>query len=225
MEKFIETDSSLIDNEYFFPKRSHSISPNSNGKLQLAVNYYNFRFLNQTKKTFFQYSVQFEPELPGDAYRLRAKLVYSAKGTISNMLGNFLFNNSALYSLNDFSDTIQTSIELHSMTYKITIKDSKMIESNSLEAGSIYKKFLRNLLKNLQLIQFKKNFYNKNGARHFPSCKEIELWPGFNSSMNILQEGIPLKINLTYRFIRTETAPRAIEKLLEKNRIIKKRYK
>jgi aubergine-like protein len=148
---------------------------------------------------------------------LRRKIIHSSNENISKILGHYIFNNSTLYSLENCTELIEVMNEVHGMAYKVKIKSTNTIEDNSFEAESIYKKFIGIMLKNLKFIQFRKNFYNNKNARHFQNFKDIEIWPGFNSTVNILQEGILLNMSLTYKLIRTETALSAIENISNKN--------
>lgn len=210
MEKIISNDTTLLDSTYFFPKRS---SINTTGKkLTLAANYFNFEFLDKTKKTFFKYSVMFNPELPGDSVKLRATIIGKAKKELTKLLGEYLFNNSTLFSRENCSDVIEVSVEFNKQTYDIKISLCNVIDCKSYEAEAIYKRFFSLLTKKIKFIQIRKNYFNPKGARMIDSQK-LEVWPGFNSSVNILNEGILLNMNIIYKVLRTETALDIVIKL------------
>jgi aubergine len=210
MEKIISYDSTLLESSNFFPKRSQF---NTAGKkLNLAANYFKFDFLDVNKKTFFKYSVNFNPELPGDSVKLRATIVNKAKIEITKILGNYLFNNSTLFSLENYPDIIELGVNYNSQEYKINIKLTNVIDFNSCEAEAIYKKFFNLLLRKIRFVQIRRNYFNPSGARQLQSHK-LEIWPGFNSSVNILNEGILLNMNILYKVLRNETALDLVKKI------------
>jgi len=203
MERIIVNDSTFLDSSNFFPKRS---TLNTTGrKLTLAANYFRFDFLDKTKKTFYKYSVNFFPELPGDSVKLRATILGRARKEIMSILGNYIFNNSTLFSLENYPDIIEFSVDFNSQSYKINIKQTNVIDFKSYEAEAIYKKFFNLMLRKISFVQIRKNFFNPAGAKHLQTHK-LEIWPGFNSSVNILNEGVLLNMNILYKVLRPETA-------------------
>lgn len=204
MERIVAQNSSVMESEYFFPKRSQI---NTTGKkLELAANYFRFEFLNKNQRTFYKYAVQFEPELPGDSRRLRSKVFNQARDPLKNYLGHCIFNNTTVYSLENFPDKIEVLVESNSQSYKISVSLTNMIEADDFEAESLYKKFFSCLVRKIKFIQIRKNFFNSQCAKILTNHQKLEVWPGFNSSVNIMQEGTLLNMNLVYRVVRPETA-------------------
>lgn len=210
MEKIITNDSALVEGSNFFPKRSQI---NTLGKkLNLAANYFKFDFLDINKKTFFKYSVNFNPELPGDSVKLRGTILNKGKMEISKILGNYLFNNTTLFSLENYQDIIEISVNYNSQVYKINIKLTNVIDYKSYEAEAIYKKFFNLMLRKISFVQIRKNYFDPSGAKQLQAHR-LEIWPGFNSSVNILNEGILLNMNILYKVLRNETALDIVKKL------------
>jgi aubergine len=204
MERIIAQNSSIMESEYFFPKRSQI---NTTGKkLELAANYFRFEFLDKNKRTFYKYSVQFEPELPGDSRKLRAKIFSKARDELKQYLGHCIFNNTTVYSLENRPDKIEVTVDSNSQSYIISLSLTNIIEADNFEAESLYKKFFSCLVKKIKFIQLRKNFFNSQCAKFLNNHQKLEIWPGFNSSVNIMQEGTLLNMNLVYRVVRPETA-------------------
>ena len=211
MERIISKDSSIMESENFFPKRR---AINTTGKkIELAANYFRFDFLDKNKRQFYKYSVQFEPELPGDSTKMRSKIFSKAREDLQKIIGNCIFNNTTLYSLENNPELIEASVDLNKQIYKISIKMTNLIEADSFEAESLYKKFFASLVRKIKFIQMRRNFFNPGATKMLKNHQNIEVWPGFNSSVNVTQEGVLLNMNLVYRVIRPETALEKVKNL------------
>lgn len=75
---------------YMFPRRNAYERPGK--KVPIITNFFKFEFMNSNVKTYFKYSIDFEPELPGDALRQRRKIYASVAEQIQKKIGkHFLF--------------------------------------------------------------------------------------------------------------------------------------
>jgi aubergine-like protein len=200
--KIFFEQTTLKDSENFFPKRS---GINTSGqKLELSANYFSFKFNDPKRQVFYKYSVKIEPELPGDSFLQRRRLFNRVKTDLKEKLGHTIFNNTVIYSLQNYEDIIEVQTELKDSEYKLIIQMTNTIDAESNEAESLYKNFFSEMSKKINFVQLRKNFYNSKKA-HFISNK-LEVWPGFNSHVNSTQQGIMFNMNLTYRVIRPERA-------------------
>lgn len=185
---------------YCFPKRP---SLNTSGKsLALATNYFGFTSLN-SNRTFFKYSVEFEPEIPGDSVKLRQKIWRTARDKIKVYLGHIIFNNTTCYSKENYPDPILEEIVLDEQRYTILIKWTNMVENNSLEALSLYKKFVGQLVRRINFLQIRRSYFDPRQAR---KVDNLEVWPGFNCATNIFPNGIMVNMNVIHKVLRNETA-------------------
>ena len=200
----IKTDSYEAKSEeslVIFPKKP---SINKSGQiLNLASNYFPFVFSDTTKNCFFKYALEFQPEIPGDSANLRKRLIGKARDKIIEIYGNFLFNNTVIFSAENRPEPKDFFAEFDNIKYTISIKWANYVDANSTEALPVYKKFFFSLLGHMNFIQFKKNYFNKELTK---KLQEIEIWPGFNPSINLYEGKVLLNLNTLSKVIRTENA-------------------
>lgn len=202
----VETTSSTT--EYYFPKLP---GKDTNGaKIDLAANYFRFSFLNNTVKCFFKYAVDFEPELPGDARELRRKIWRLAQEEVKKHLKHTIFNNTTCYSQENVSEPINVPITLDDQKYTLWLRWANQVSNDSLEALSLYKKFFGQIVRRLHFVPMRRNYFNSKNA---VTVDNLEVWPGFNSAINIFPEGILLNLNVIHKVLRPETALEALNKI------------
>lgn len=196
---------------FTFPKKP---STNKTGEtLHLLSNYFPFIFTDSSKTCFFKYSITFTPEIPEDSTSLRKKIFNKLRDAITTEYGNFFFNNTTLYCSEHRNSEKAFEVEFNSQTYVILIKWASYIEANSIEALPIYKRFFYSLLGKMSFIQFKRNYFEKSSTNR---VQDVEIWPGFNPSINICQSSILVNINTLSKVIRGETAWMLLKKLQNK---------
>jgi aubergine-like protein len=205
MEKLVEQ----VD--YCFPKRP---SINKTGeKMNLATNFFKLTFLNTASKSYFKYAVDFEPEIPGDSVRLRSRIWRGAREEIKKELGHTLFNNTTCYSRENRGEIMTFKSTFESQSYSIIIKWASIIDNQSKEALSIYQRFFGQLVRRINFVQMRRTYFDPTQAK---SVEGIELWPGFNSTINIYPSGVLLNINMLYKVLRPETALDVLKQLQQK---------
>jgi aubergine len=200
-------------NDYFFPKRA---GINQTGQsITLATNFFKLSFLNNNSKCFFKYAVDFDPELPGDSAKLRRKVWNSAREQISKVLGHTIFNNTTCYSEINYADPIVIDTKIDEQEYKVQIKWTNLVENSTIEALSLYKRFISTLVRKINFTPIRRSFFDPKNAK---TVDGVELWPGFNSTVNIFPSGTMLNMNIIYKVLRSETALEAMNKLKNKFR-------
>ena len=191
IKKENSTSSSSSSSSLLPPKHSSSLSftfpkkpsTNKTGEtLHLLSNYFPFIFTDSSKTCFFKYSITFTPEIPEDSTSLRKKIFNKLRDAITTEYGNFFFNNTTLYCSEHRNSEKAFEVEFNSQTYVILIKWASYIEANSIEALPIYKRFFYSLLGKMSFIQFKRNYFEKSSTNR---VQDVEIWPGFNPSINI----------------------------------------
>ena len=193
-----------------FPKRP---SKNTSGKaLSLATNYFNFTSL-KTNQSFFKYSVEFEPEIPGDSVQLRHRIWRSARDQIKTHLGHTIFNNTTCFSKENRADPLELESVFQEQKYLILIKWTNIVENNSLEALSLYKKFVNQMIRRIDFIQIRRSYFDSKQAK---AVDNVEVWPGFNCAINIYPSGIMINMNVIHKVFRNDTALNTILKLKNK---------
>jgi aubergine-like protein len=181
----------------------------------ISTNYFKFEFLDSNVKTYFKYAVEFEPELPGDALKLRRQIYGSARAKIDSQLGYTIFNNTTAYAKENVNDPIEVVTTCRDQTYKIKINWANAVDCNSFEALGLYRRFFNSLVKSLNFMEMKRNHFNPKHAKVISEFN-IELWPGFSPTINILENGILLNLSVVHRVLRNETALDMI-KSIQKN--------
>ena len=89
-------------------------------------------------------------------------------------------------------------------SYKVCLKWVSSIESTSREMEMFLKIFFNSLQKKIKFKQIGRNFFNPNKA-HSLTMHQIEIWPGFSSSLNVCESGILLNMDIAHKVLRTTT--------------------
>jgi aubergine-like protein len=215
LESNPETLESKINiSQCLFPKRT--TFQKSGNEVSLSSNYFRFSFKNENFTHFQKYAVNFEPELPGDAYLLRRKLFRQAESKIAEKLGQCLFNNTTLYSKVFVADPFEEVAENEGQSYKISIMRANEVDRKTHEALATYKRFFQNSIKQLKFVELKKSFFDRYSAKTFDE-HGITVWPGFKPIINIFQNDVLLNLNIVSKIFRRESALELLMKLKKSN--------
>ena len=180
--------------------------PVENKDLTIATNFFKFKLSSNSSKTYFKYDVAFQPEIPGDAQKMRRQAIRKARPQLEEKLGFFLFNCTMLYARENVNDPVEVEVQLDEQTYKVTVTCVQAVQNDSFEAMSVYKKYFFNMVNNLRYVQLKKNFFNPKAVRTINEGVEVEVWCGFNPTISLFENQILLNLSIVNRVIRTETA-------------------
>jgi len=104
-------------------------------------------------------------------------------------------------------EKVETSEQtLPDQTYTLTIKFTNKLEHNSTESQSLYKKYFYECIRKLDFTQIRRKYFCKNEAKILENYNKLEVWPGFEAAVNILQTGVMINMNVTHRVFRQESA-------------------
>lgn len=209
----IKQEHKIIDSSFFFPKKPNFTKQGQ--VVDIATNYFRFKFLNSSVGTYFKYSVEFAPELPGDAKQMRIGVWSSAREKINAILGHTQFNNATAYARENVDSNITIETIYKDQPYTITIKWANAMDSSSVEALGLYKRLFNSLVRKLKFVEMRKSYFNPKLAKSIQE-HNIELWPGFSPTINVLDTGILLNLSVVHRVLRHETALDLI-KTIQKN--------
>ena len=206
---------SYVPNNFCFPKRPKNDTTGE--KIQILTNYFPFTHTPMKGSTlkdtsFFKYAILIEPELPGDSLKLRSKIWRAAHPEISKTLNHLIFNNNTCYSKTLFEEQISVKVSLEEIDYSIHIKWTNKVDEKSEEALSLYKKFFGALVRKVDLIQIRRNFFQKDKVQKIDN---IEVWQGFSPTVNLTAIGILLNISVVHKVLRPDTAFEALERIAQ----------
>lgn len=185
--------------------------------IDIATNYFRFEFTNSKVKSYFKYAVDFIPELPGDAIRLRRDVFRSAREQVNKRLGYTIFNNTTVYSQENVSENLSIETEYKDQKYRMEIKWANAVPPTSTEALGLYRKFFNSLVSKLKFVPMRRNFFNPKMGKSMNEFS-IELWPGFAPTISILDKGIMLNLSVVNRVLRNETANDLLKQMQQSSR-------
>jgi aubergine-like protein len=169
------------------------------------TNYYKFNFTNPERRNVFKYNVKFTPDLPDNSKKPRNKLVNTVRQELSeNFLGFFIFlGASCIYSLENVQEIPTMKATLDDVEYEIAISWVQCIAEQDNDMLVFLKVFFNSLLKKIRFKQIGRNFFNPSQSTAIPA-HNIEIWPGFSSSLQMLEKGVLLNVDIVHKVLRTD---------------------
>ncbi len=236
-EKFIELSDSdshhspkkELENKEDFKKKVQEFKNKSNERLifpkkpeinktgvpiQISSNFFKFRFKTHSK-SFNKYALNINPELPGDAVRIRRIIVRVLKEQIKSIFGEFIFANNVIYSFERITESKILEAKLkNNQNYQIEIKWVSGVESSSTEAMPFYRRFFYKLLSVNKFVCLKRSYFDKNKLHSF---ENLELWPGFRPTINIFNGEALLNLCTITKVIRNQLAIDVLKNIFSNN--------
>lgn len=204
---------SYVPNDYCFPKRPTGPNNATAGQqIQILTNYFPFIHNSKSSNDFNKYAILIEPELPGDSVRLRSKIWRAARPEISKSLTHTIFNNNTCYSKVLFTEQISVKVSVEECEYTVIVKWANKVEEKSEEALSLYKKFFGALVRKVDLVQIRRNYFQRDRAQ---KVENIEVWQGFSPTVNLTSIGILLNISVVHKVLRPDTAFDALSRIAQ----------
>jgi aubergine-like protein len=186
-----------------FNKRK-GIENTSGEELQLTTNYFKFKTYSNTGRTvFFKYSVDMIPDIPGDSVALRRKVWRCATLPVLENLGHTIFNNTMCYSAKCVNEPMILQTKVGETEYTVNVKLACQVTADDPESEALYKRFFSSLVRHEKLLTFRRNYFNTKMAKKIDG---IEVWPGFNTTINRFSFGTLLNLNMIHRVLRPNTA-------------------
>jgi len=99
-------------------------------------------------------------------------------------------------------DDIVCEVEFDEQPYKVTFSWAKSISEKDPELYTFYSVFFKNIMRRLNFERVGRNCFNPKKAK---VIQGLEVWPGFYSSIQKVEEGALIQIDLTSKVIRKDT--------------------
>jgi len=171
----------------------------SGDQVKLIANY--FEVIRKLTSAFRLYRVDFNPPLEN------SKVTRALLKTKEPELGAYLFDGTMLFTTKKLpNDTIKISgvgFLDSSEKYDVTIAFVRDVEPWEPLVFQLYNIILR---KAQQLVGFDllgRHYFDKEGSVGIAQWK-LELWPGFVAVMRQQEENVMLRVDLTFKALRTE---------------------
>ena len=185
--------------------------------MALTTNFYRFNFTNPKKNQIFKYAVKFTPEVPDNSGRLRGKIVNKVRAQLQDFLGFFIFMGGCCYSLENAPDVPALQSEFDEVKYELEFKWVQVIGDEDNERLIFYKIFFNSLLRKLKLKQIGRNYFNPKQSKVLAQ-HNLEVWPGFQANLALVERGVLLNVDVCHKVIRTDTVLDFINDLKHKSR-------
>jgi hypothetical protein len=170
----------------------------------LMANYYKFKFTNPDKKNVFKYSVKFTPDVPDNSKKIRSKVFHGTRKDLEKYLNFFIFlGGTCVYSLENSPEIPTLESEYDGQKYKIDITWVQSISELDNDMLVFFKVFFNALLKRIKFKQIGRNFFNPEQSTKI-NHHNIEVWPGFASSLQMVQKGVLLNVDIVHKVLRTD---------------------
>ncbi|KAK0087279.1 hypothetical protein PV325_001377 [Microctonus aethiopoides] len=181
----------------------------SGDSINIMSNYINVKI--SPEKGIFRYEVKFSPET--DSPRIRNALLNQH----SNILGKAKnFDGVLLYLPIKLPEDPTILKSLRQDGTEITIKiiyQTQQKPSNSVQFFNI---LLNKILRLLEMVRINRNYYNPRCA-HRVEQHRMELWPGYITAIEEMEDGLKLNIDASHRLMRTDTLRDFIKDIHTKN--------
>lgn len=173
-----------------------------------------FRLLKRPEWALYQYRIDFQPEIEVPA--IRKRLVYEQKSTF----GGYIYDTrNTVYLTKKLRDD---PTECRGRTREgqdtvISLKYTGKIEMDTTESLQILNLILRRAIDGLKLQLVGRNYFDaaaKVDIRQF----NIQLWPGYQTSIRQHESDILLCAEITNKVMRTETIYDIIQKIYREDR-------
>lgn len=189
--------------------------------VQIRTNFYPMK-IKKDFKTIFQYSIEFEPEIPSDASKLLEKIIDPLKKELKTKLGFICYKGRMLWgSLKlDLAHNVNTTVDVKGdkQTYEVlikpadkatlTIEDFIAKDPNNLtKLTQILNINTKNSLKNIGYRELDRGRYYNSEDFEADKIKEagLSVWRGYEVTVNTVNANLFLKVDVCSRVLRLES--------------------
>uniref|UniRef100_A0A1I8PZG7 Uncharacterized protein n=2 Tax=Stomoxys calcitrans TaxID=35570 RepID=A0A1I8PZG7_STOCA len=169
-------------------------------KVPVQANY--FRILKKPHWSIHQYRVDFRPDV--DLIRLRRAYLGQHKA----ILGGFIFDGTVLFSTNHFTDQSEQKELLtknrEGETIQIILKHVGIVDVTDAQQIQVLNLILRRSMEGLKLQLVGRNFFDPRAKVNVDSF-QMEIWPGYQTSIRQHEQDILLCAEITHKVMRTQT--------------------
>ncbi|CAB3384434.1 Hypothetical predicted protein [Cloeon dipterum] len=163
----------------------------------------NFFYLSSVPQfTVYQFSVQFEPE--EERTHVRKALFAECKselGVANLFSGAILFTSKKLPR----NPLVMEAKGKEGTTFKITVNYVKQLHFGDHEYNLVLNIIWKKLLRMLNLKMIGRKFFDANAKINIPEFN-MQLWPGYNTTVRQHEDGLLLSVSLIHKVMRTQTA-------------------
>lgn len=187
----------------------------TNGKLiKLQTNY--FTVPRHPKWQIFQYHVQFDPIVV--IAGLRRALIAQHR----NLLGGYLFDGNEIFITKKL-ETPNEEIVLQSenregVKYNVKLKLVSNVSMDTEMSFQILNLILRKSMNGLQLQLVGRNFFDPTAKISIQGEFNIELWPGYVTSIRNHEQNVLICNEITHKVMRTDTVYELMQRIYREQR-------
>ncbi|KAG4066173.1 hypothetical protein HA402_014473 [Bradysia odoriphaga] len=180
------------------PQNVQSKKGTSGTPVTLLTNY--FRLLKQPDWQLYQYRVDFSP--PVELRGLRNRVIFEQK----SVLGGYLFDGTLLFLSVKLPQEITQfmSSDRDGHLIQATVKYTNRVDMNTAISVQILNLILRRSMEALKLQLVGRNFFDAIAKIDIPQ-HQLQLWPGYLTSIRQHESDIMLCAEITNKVMRTET--------------------
>jgi len=201
-----------------------------------------FKVKLKSKNLYYQYSINFFPEIDLRNKRAQLKLINQKYEELQKVFGDFLFTGETLFSLNEDMKNIEGDVyeciakdkqinkdgEKFDVEYSILIKKTKqVIDLNDISAKEniaskiLLELIIKDILKANPYIDFYKNLYCKNNEKKtiVGNNFKVDFYPGYTTSIVNTQNGIYLNVQLKNKILSTISCLDLMQEKAEKGNL------
>ncbi|XP_035789141.1 protein aubergine-like [Anopheles albimanus] len=203
--------------EMVVTRDSHAPSKQGKGgtKIMLKANY--FRLTRSENMCVFQYRIDVEPIIED------VGLMYALVKSQGPVLGPYIFEGTMLFLYNKLrSDVLELQIRdpRTENLYKMKIRHVGTVDMQSTMGLMILNLMQRQAMNSLQLLVMNRHHFDPKAKISIPQYN-LELYPGYITSIRQHEKDVLLCVELTYRVLRTDT----VYKMLSDQRNVPGAYK
>jgi aubergine-like protein len=175
--------------------------------VKLQANFFSFRHARED--IIYKYSVRFEPEIPAQMSRLREKIFRKAIAS-HNANVRFVFSNTILFSFH-YSQQEVLNVVYDEVPYTLILTIAGVAES-AFEQRAFFNKFFNSVQGRLNLFMIGRKFFSMTECIELPH-KRVKILNGYSTSVQSLEGGCFVNIDLAHRCLSTVTVLEQIEEL------------
>lgn len=167
-----------------------------------------FELLSKPNVHFLQYRVDFTPEIEHN--RLKMGLLYSHE----QVLGKHVFDGTLLYCTSRLPQPLELFSNRRSDNSVVGIKLRLVGElckedSNYINVLNI---IIRRCLKMLNMTMIKRDYYDSEARIPIPK-HNVEIWPGYLTTIRYHENGYLLGVEIVHRIMRQDTALKVMQQI------------
>lgn len=172
-----------------------------------------FKLLKRTEWALYQYRIDFTPpiEIPG----LRKRLIYEQKA----QLGGYIYDTqSTIYLTKKLTNdtTVFAGRDRDENEFEIQCRFVGQIQMTTKESLQVLNLILRRSIEGLKLQLVGRNFFDA-AAKIDIKQYNIQLWPGYQTSIRQHEKDILLCAEITNKVMRTETIYDIMHKIIRED--------